>query len=71
VVNKFTKKTLLILIVIVVIASRVANLFMKQVFRHHGIPSKIISDRNSKFVGEFWTIFFKLYSTKIKFNTTL
>jgi transposase InsO family protein len=31
-----------------------ANLFCKNVFRLHGLPDKIISDRGSTFVSKFW-----------------
>jgi hypothetical protein len=69
VVDRLTKRALFIPTVTTVTASGVADLFMKQVFRHCGIPSEIISDRDPNFVSEFWTTLFKLCGTKIKLST--
>jgi hypothetical protein len=43
---------------------------MRNVFKFHGMPSEIISDRDRKFVSEFWTTLFKMCGTKIKMSTT-
>jgi hypothetical protein len=37
-----------------VTAEEVATLYFKAVFRHHGLPTCLISDRDSKFTSEFW-----------------
>ena len=34
-------------------AANIADIFMKQIFRLHGIPKVIISDRDPKFTGNF------------------
>jgi len=47
--------------VIIVIASGVAILFIKHIFENHGLCSKIISNRDRKYISEFWSSFFKLY----------
>ena len=54
------------ILTITIISFGVAELFMKEIFRYRRIPREIISDRNSKFISEFWTILFKLCETKIK-----
>jgi hypothetical protein len=36
----------------------VANIFMKDIFRLHGFPKTIISDRDAKFTSIFWKILF-------------
>ena len=33
----------------------VASLFMQHVFKIHGLPKSIVSDRDPKFTGNFWT----------------
>ena len=32
----------------------IADIFLKEIFRLHGIPKAIISDRDVKFIGNFW-----------------
>ena len=69
VVDRLTKIAHFIPIATTVIAYGVAELFMREIFRHHRIPREIISDRDRKFVSEFWTTLFKLCGTKIKLST--
>ena len=35
-------------------AQDLAHVFYDTVFKHHGMPTTIISDRNSKFTSHFW-----------------
>ena len=46
--------------------SQVAKLFMQQIYRLHGIPSSIISDRDKVFTSLFWQELFKL--ANVTFN---
>jgi hypothetical protein len=69
VVDRLTKIVHFIPTVSTVTASGVAELFMRNVFKFHGMPSEIISDRDRKFVSEFWTTLFKMFGTKIKLST--
>ena len=69
VVDRLTKIAHFIPTATTVTAYGVAELFMREIFRHHGIPHEIISDRDCKFVSEFWTTLFKLCGTKIKLST--
>ena len=32
----------------------IANIFMKEIFRLHGMPKEIVSDRDMKFNSNFW-----------------
>jgi hypothetical protein len=51
-------------------ATYVANLFFREVVRLHGLPSSIVSDRDTKFVGRFWRTLWKKLGTKLSFNST-
>ena len=42
---------------------------MKEIFRLHGIPKVIISDRDPKFTSNFWKYLFKGLDTKLNFIT--
>ena len=53
VVVRVTKIAHFIPTVTTVTAYRIVELFMREIFRHHGIPREIISDRDRKFVSEF------------------
>jgi hypothetical protein len=50
-------------------SEEVANLFVREVFRLHGMPRSIVSDRDPKFVGEFWQAFFKSLHVKLRMST--
>ena len=50
-------------------APQTAHLFFKHVFRHHGLPKVLISDRDPKFTSKFWTSLFKLMGTKLNMST--
>ena len=41
-------------------ASQVAELFFRDVFRLHGLPRTIVSDRDNRFMGGFWQEIFQL-----------
>ena len=38
-------------------AKEIARLFIENVFKNHGIPEEIITDRDSRFTSEFWREF--------------
>ena len=50
-------------------AKDVAHVFMQGVFLHHGLPRRIISDRDSKFTSNFWKALFQATGTKLAFST--
>ena len=43
---------------------------MKDIFRLHGLPKAIMSDRDNKFTSNFWKGLFAYLGTKLKFRTS-
>jgi hypothetical protein len=41
-------------------------MFFQNVWVHFGLPKSIISDRDSRFIGSFWSILWALMDTKLK-----
>ena len=50
--------------------SMVAQIFMDQVFKLHGMPHSIVSDRDPTFTSNFWQELFKLQGTQLHLSTT-
>jgi hypothetical protein len=51
-------------------ASQVTYLFFREVFRLHGFPKTIVSDRDNRFMSTFWQELFHLLGTKLTPNTS-
>ena len=47
----------------------VAEQFMKTIYRHYGLPTKIISDRDKVFMSRFWKTLFDTLGVKIAPST--
>jgi hypothetical protein len=47
----------------------IANIFMKVIFRLHGMPREIVSDRDTKFTSNFWKSLMASFETKLLFST--
>ena len=50
-------------------AKEVAKLFIENIFKLHGVPEVIVSDRASKFIISFWKCFHSLMGTKLGLST--
>ena len=50
-------------------ASTVAQIFMDQVFKLHGMPHSIVSDRDPTFTSNFWQELFKLQGTQLHLSS--
>lgn len=46
-----------------------ADLFFREIFRLHGLPSFIINDQHSKFISTFWQELFGLCGTNLTPST--
>ena len=50
-------------------AGDIAKIFMKEIFKLHGLPKAIVSDRDIKFTSNFWKGLFADLGTKLNFST--
>jgi len=50
-------------------AKDMAQLFISNVYRTHGPPETIVSDRGPQFISEFWTEFCRILGIKLKLST--
>ena len=47
----------------------IAELFLREVFRYHGLPSNIVSDRDLQFTAKFWEALQKALDVKLLMST--
>ncbi|KAF1313356.1 Pol protein, partial [Globisporangium splendens] len=52
-----------------VTAQETACLFLEHVFRYHGLPESIVSDRDPRFTAAFWRELFRLLGTDLAMST--
>jgi hypothetical protein len=50
-------------------AEELAKMFVHEVWRLHGLPKEIVSDRDPRFTGQFWTEVMRLVGTKQSMST--
>ena len=70
VVDRFSKMCILTPFNKQVTAEQTANLFFQNVWVHFGLPTSIVSHRDSLFVGKFWKSLWELMYTRLKKGTT-
>lgn len=68
-VDRFSKMVHLVPSTTDATAPQVAQIFFDQVFKYHGMPKAIISDRDPKFTSEFWKSLFKILGVKLAMST--
>ena len=66
---KLTKASHFILVKSTYKANAITKIFMKDIFRLHGLPKEIIFVRNTKFTSIFWKSLFADLGTKLNSNT--
>jgi len=69
VVDRFTKMAHFIGLVTNATAKDVADTFLKEVWKLQELPSKIVSDMDLNFSGEFWKSFCKALGSKQRMST--
>jgi len=50
--------------------AQVAELFFREIFRLHGLPKTIVSDRDNRFMGRFWQELFRVVGTELTPSTS-
>jgi hypothetical protein len=68
-VDKLTKMVHYVATTTNVTAPQLADLFMREVVRHHGVPESILSDRDPRFTANFWRAFWNQLGTKLVMST--
>jgi len=69
VVYSVTKCTHFISTVTTISAARAAHLFLNHVWKHHGLPRNVVSDRGPKFIAEFTWELYRLLGIKLAATT--
>jgi len=61
IVDSITKRAHFVSTVTTISAAGAAHLFLNRVWKHHGLPRRVISDRGPQFVAEFtWELYWLL-----------
>ncbi|TPX47565.1 hypothetical protein SeLEV6574_g02595, partial [Synchytrium endobioticum] len=50
-------------------AQQLAQLFLDNIFKYHGLPANIVSDRGGQFISSFWRHLCQLLDIKTNFST--
>jgi hypothetical protein len=69
-VDRFSKMVHLTAVSATVSAKQSAIIFIDSVFKLHGMPMEIVSDRDPRFTSRFWQEVFKLVGTNLLMSTT-
>ena len=70
VVDRMTKYAHFFALLSTISASEVAALFFNDIFKLHGLPKIIISDKDRKFTSDFWQTLFGLVETNMNMSTS-
>ena len=49
---------------------KLAQLYVEEIVRLHGVPISIVSDRDPRFTSRFWSILQDAMGTQLHFSTT-
>ncbi|GAU46655.1 hypothetical protein TSUD_281460 [Trifolium subterraneum] len=69
VVDRLTKSAHFIAIKIGSLVTKLAEIYVEQIIRLHGIPSSIVSDRDPKFTFRFWESLQEALGTKLRLSS--
>jgi hypothetical protein len=69
IVDRFNKMCILMPCKKKITAEQITNLFFQHVWVHFGLPTSIFLNRDTQFLGDFWTILWRMMDTKLKRST--
>uniref|UniRef100_A0AAV1T6K9 Integrase catalytic domain-containing protein n=1 Tax=Peronospora matthiolae TaxID=2874970 RepID=A0AAV1T6K9_9STRA len=69
-VDRFSKMVHLVAVPESITASGCACVFIDTIFRLHGLPRELVSDRDPRFTADFWRSVFKSLGTRLKMSTS-
>jgi hypothetical protein len=70
IVDKFTKRAFYEAISMEATAKDVATIVFNRIVRHQGLPRSIISDRDTRFMSDFWSSLWDALGSKLKKSTS-
>ena len=47
----------------------IANIFLREIWRLHGLPNSVVSDRDSRFQSKFWLCVMELLDVDVRMTT--
>ena len=65
-VDRFSKMCILMPCKKTITAEQTSELYFQHVWVHYGFPTSIVSDMDSRFIGNFWSNIWKMMDTKLK-----
>ena len=69
VIDSVTKRSHFVSTVTTLTASRTAQLYLQHIWKHHGFPRKVVSDRGPQFIVEFMKELYRLLGVKLATTT--
>ena len=70
IIDRFTKSAHFIPVMIDYAMNRLAELYVDEIVRLHGVSLSIVSDRDPRFTSRFWKELQSALGTRLNFSTT-
>ncbi|MCO5606721.1 hypothetical protein L7F22_060911 [Adiantum nelumboides] len=67
--DRFSKQAHFIPVKKTIKAPHMAQLFISQIFKYHGMPTSIVSDQDPRMTNNFWRGLFQNFGTKLNFSS--
>lgn len=69
IVDRLTKRAHFIPVSTTATTKKLAKIYIKNIFRLHGVPMSIVSDRDPKFTADFWKHLWEELKTELRMST--